>query len=112
MEYPTQYLSNLGNQNREDSIVRQFTFNGFSNHLPINFLSYWNCESEYGVFLSKHTILMAKKAERRVTMGQVFKTIIWPRRKHLFLGLFLIIISRLASLVLPGASKYLIDDVI
>lgn len=45
-------------------------------------------------------------------MGQVFKTIIWPRRKHLFLGLFLIIISRLASLVLPGASKYLIDDVI
>jgi ABC-type multidrug transport system fused ATPase/permease subunit len=48
----------------------------------------------------------------KVTMGQVFKTIIWPRRKHLFLGLFLIIISRLASLVLPGASKYLIDDVI
>lgn len=55
---------------------------------------------------------MAKKAERKVTMGQVFKTIIWPRRKHLFLGLFLIIISRLASLVLPGASKYLVDDVI
>lgn len=45
-------------------------------------------------------------------MAQVFKTIIWPRRKHLFLGLFLIVISRLASLVLPGASKYLIDDVI
>lgn len=55
---------------------------------------------------------MAKKAERKVTMGQVFKTIIWPRRKHLFLGLFLIVISRLASLVLPGASKILIDDVI
>lgn len=55
---------------------------------------------------------MGKKAARKVTMGQVFKTIIWPRRKHLFLGLFLIIISRLASLVLPGASKYLVDDVI
>ena len=55
---------------------------------------------------------MAKKAERKVTMAQVFKTIIWPRRKHLFLGLFLIVISRLASLVLPGASKILIDDVI
>ncbi|PZX46511.1 ABC transporter ATP-binding protein [Algoriphagus chordae] len=55
---------------------------------------------------------MAKKAERKVTMAQVFKTIIWPRRKQLFLGLFLIIISRLASLVLPGASKILIDDVI
>jgi len=50
--------------------------------------------------------------EKRVTMRSVFKTIIWPRRKHLFLGLFLIIISRLASLVLPGASKILIDDVI
>ncbi|MEP0710572.1 MAG: ABC transporter ATP-binding protein [Algoriphagus sp.] len=55
---------------------------------------------------------MARTAERKVTMGQVFKTIIWPRRKQLFLGLFLIIISRLASLVLPGASKILIDEVI
>ncbi|GAB2494550.1 ABC transporter ATP-binding protein [Algoriphagus taiwanensis] len=55
---------------------------------------------------------MAKKQERKVTMRQVFQTIIWPRRKHLFLGLFLIIISRLAGLVLPGASKYLVDDVI
>jgi subfamily B ATP-binding cassette protein MsbA len=54
----------------------------------------------------------ASPKEKRVTMSSVFKTIIWPRRKHLFLGLFLIIISRLASLVLPGASKILIDDVI
>lgn len=45
-------------------------------------------------------------------MAHVFKTIIWPRRRHLFLGLFLIIISRLSGLVLPGASKFLIDDVI
>jgi len=52
------------------------------------------------------------KKERRVTMRQVFSTIIWPRRKHLFLGLGLIIVSRLSGLVLPGASKYLIDDVI
>ncbi len=59
-----------------------------------------------------NALIMEQKAERKVTMGQVFKTIIWPRRKHLFLGLFLIIISRLASLVLPGASKILIDDVI
>ncbi|MFC3880779.1 ABC transporter ATP-binding protein [Algoriphagus namhaensis] len=55
---------------------------------------------------------MARKAERKVTIKDVFKKIIWPRRKHLFLGLFLIVISRLASLVLPGASKILIDDVI
>lgn len=52
------------------------------------------------------------KKERRVTMRQVFSTIIWPRRKHLFIGLGLIIISRLSGLVLPGASKYLIDEVI
>ena len=45
-------------------------------------------------------------------MASAFKTIIWPRRKHLFLGLFLIIISRLSGLVLPGASKLLIDNVI
>ena len=54
----------------------------------------------------------AKPTESRVTMSSVFKTIIWPRRRHLFLGLFLIIISRLSGLVLPGASKLLIDNVI
>ncbi|MEQ6122166.1 ABC transporter ATP-binding protein [Reichenbachiella sp. MALMAid0571] len=48
----------------------------------------------------------------KVTIGHVFKTIMWPRKKLLFVGLLLIIISRLASLVLPGASKYLMDDVI
>jgi len=45
-------------------------------------------------------------------MGQVFRTIIWPRRGTLSIGLILIIISRLASLVLPGASKFLMDDVV
>ncbi|SMD44572.1 ATP-binding cassette, subfamily B, MsbA [Aquiflexum balticum DSM 16537] len=54
----------------------------------------------------------SKPKESRVTMASAFKTIIWPRRKHLFLGLFLIIISRLSGLVLPGASKLLIDNVI
>lgn len=44
-------------------------------------------------------------------MGQVFKTIIWPRRKLVLIGLFFIIISRLAGLVAPGATKYLVDDV-
>ncbi len=51
-------------------------------------------------------------SKSKVTIGSVFKTIIWPRKNLLFLGLLLIIISRLASLVLPGASKYLMDDVI
>jgi subfamily B ATP-binding cassette protein MsbA len=51
-------------------------------------------------------------AKSKVTIGHVFKTIIWPRRNVVFIGLILIIFSRLASLVLPGASKYLMDDVI
>ena len=55
---------------------------------------------------------MDKKSKSKVTIGHVFKTIIWPRKNILLVGLVLIIISRLASLVLPGASKYLMDDVI
>lgn len=43
---------------------------------------------------------------------KAFDQFIWPRRKHVFLGLVLIMISRAASLVLPGATKYLIDDVV
>lgn len=48
----------------------------------------------------------------KVSLKQVFIAFIWPRRKLLFIGLILIIISRLSGLVLPGASKYLMDDVI
>ena len=55
---------------------------------------------------------MTSKKERKVTTRQVFTTIIWPRRKQLFIGLVLIIISRLSGLILPGATKLLIDDVI
>lgn len=50
--------------------------------------------------------------KNKVTFSQAFKTIIWPKRKLVFVGLILIAISRTASLVLPGASKYLIDNVI
>jgi ABC-type multidrug transport system fused ATPase/permease subunit len=52
------------------------------------------------------------KPKSRITIAQVFKTIIWPRRKIIFVGLILIVISRLAGLVLPGATKYLMDDVV
>jgi len=55
---------------------------------------------------------MAPKKERKVTIRQVFSTIIWPRRRQLLIGLVLIVISRIASLVLPGATKFLIDEVI
>lgn len=51
-------------------------------------------------------------SKSKVTLGHVFKTIIWPRKKLLFIGLILIIISRLSGLVLPGSTKYLMDEVI
>lgn len=54
----------------------------------------------------------ANPTKPKVSIGQVFKTIIWPHRKIVSIGLVLIVISRLASLVLPGATKYLMDDVI
>lgn len=52
------------------------------------------------------------KTNNSVTLKQAFKEFIWPRRRVVFIGLLLIVISRLASLVLPGASKFLMDDVI
>jgi len=52
------------------------------------------------------------KKKPKVTMAKAFKTIIWPRRNLVFIGLVLIILSRLASLVLPWQSKVLLDDVI
>lgn len=52
------------------------------------------------------------KAPHTVTWRMAFRQYIWPRRYHVMLGLLLIVISRVASLVLPGASKFLIDDVI
>lgn len=51
-------------------------------------------------------------SKSNVTIGHVFRTIVWPRRKIIGVGLILIVISRLASLVLPGASKFLMDNVI
>lgn len=52
------------------------------------------------------------KVKSKITIAHVFKTIIWPRKNLLFVGLLLIVISRLSSLVLPYASKSLVDDVI
>ena len=51
-------------------------------------------------------------AEKKVSILKAFKTIIWPRRKLVLIGLLLIAISKAASFVAPIASKYLIDDVI
>jgi len=50
-------------------------------------------------------------AKQKASLGHVFKTIILPRKNLIILGLFLIILSRLASLVLPWSSQYIIDNV-
>ncbi len=51
-------------------------------------------------------------AEKKVSILNAFKTIIWPKRTIVFVGLLLIAISKAASFVTPIASRYLIDDVI
>jgi ABC-type multidrug transport system fused ATPase/permease subunit len=51
-------------------------------------------------------------SKSKVTLREVFKTIIWPRKKLLFVGLILIIISRAAGLVPPWATKPFMDDIL
>jgi len=51
-------------------------------------------------------------AEKKVSILTAFKTIIWPRRNLVFIGLLLIIISKAASFVAPLSLKYLMDDII
>ncbi|MBW8242216.1 ABC transporter ATP-binding protein/permease [Muricauda oceani] len=50
--------------------------------------------------------------DKKVSILTAFKTIIWPKRKLVFIGLFLIAVSKAASFVAPIASRYLIDNVI
>ena len=52
------------------------------------------------------------KSKPKVTMAQAFKTIIWPRRKMVFVGLILIVIRSLSGLILPWQSKVLLDEVV
>ncbi|MDY7394736.1 ABC transporter ATP-binding protein [Aureibaculum sp. 2210JD6-5] len=53
---------------------------------------------------------MSKK--QKVSFAWAFKEFIWPRKNIVLLGLFLIILKSLSGLVLPYASKNLIDEVI
>ena len=50
--------------------------------------------------------------EKKVSLKWAFKNIVWPRRNMLLLGLFLIILSRSASLIVPYTSKTLLDEVV
>ena len=51
-------------------------------------------------------------SEKKSGLKKAFTEFIWPRRKIVFIGLILILISRAASLILPWQSKILIDDVV
>lgn len=51
-------------------------------------------------------------AKHKVTIGQVFKTIVWPRRGLLLIGLILILIRSAAGLVPPWATKPFVDDIL
>lgn len=46
------------------------------------------------------------------SLRHAFHEIIWPRRGLIALGLVLILVNRLAGLVLPASTKYLVDSVI
>jgi ABC-type multidrug transport system fused ATPase/permease subunit len=52
------------------------------------------------------------KKSNGATHLKAFRQIIWPRRRILMFGVLLITIGRLASMVLPWKSKYLLDEVI
>jgi subfamily B ATP-binding cassette protein MsbA len=53
--------------------------------------------------------------KKSVTLSAAWRearALIWAHRRRLALGLALMLVSRLAGLVLPASSKYLIDDVL
>jgi subfamily B ATP-binding cassette protein MsbA len=57
----------------------------------------------------------ATRRPPRVSLSSVrhaFRTIVWPRRRLVLLGLALVAVNRAAGLVLPGSTKFLIDNVI
>jgi len=61
----------------------------------------------------QHLKATSKNTDKsKVTMAQAFKTIIWPRRNLVFIGLGLIVIKSLSGLILPWQSKILLDEVI
>jgi ATP-binding cassette, subfamily B, putative efflux pump len=53
-----------------------------------------------------------KKAVSASAAWREARALLWTHRRRLLLGLALMLISRLAGLVLPWSSKYLIDDVV
>jgi len=58
---------------------------------------------------------MAADASRKINYNRAWaeaRELIWQHRRSLSIGLALMLVNRLAGLVLPASSKYLIDDVL
>src|SRR5262245_48783340 len=53
-----------------------------------------------------------KKPLKATHVYRDLRDLIWPRRRLFLLGLALVFINRAAGLVLPGSTKFLIDDVV
>jgi ABC-type bacteriocin/lantibiotic exporter with double-glycine peptidase domain len=56
-----------------------------------------------------------KKKEKKPLSAEVWRearALIWAHRRHLGIGFVLMIISRLAGLVLPASTKFVVDDVL
>ncbi|MCK0130614.1 ABC transporter ATP-binding protein/permease [Flavobacteriaceae bacterium F08102] len=51
-------------------------------------------------------------AAKKISILKAFKTIIWPRRNLVLIGLLLIVISKAASFVAPMSLTFLMDDII
>src|SRR5580765_2922345 len=56
----------------------------------------------------------AKPAKKKIGAGawEEARALVWSHRKRLSLGLSLMVVNRLAGLVLPTTTKYLMDDVV
>jgi ABC-type multidrug transport system fused ATPase/permease subunit len=58
---------------------------------------------------------IAKEQKKRITLSSAWtdaRELIWAHRYRLALGMMLMIVNRLAGLVLPTSSKYVIDEVV
>ena len=51
-------------------------------------------------------------SDKKVSILKAFKTIIWPRRNLVLLGLLLIVINKAASFVAPISLRYFLDDIV
>ena len=80
--------------------------------LPLSPLTnYLPTMPKYG-FRSSHGSPEEKKKVNYKGAWREARALLWSYRKRLTLGFFLMVANRLAGLVLPASSKYLIDEVI